>query len=503
MFIYIILPILFFYSLYKYFTRTFNYWKNKKIRGPKPVAFFGNLKESTLRRQHITTVLQNIYEQFPDEKVVGIYRMTTPCLLLRDLDVIRNVMIKDFDTFIDRGIEFSKEGLGVNLFHSDGDTWKALRNRFSPIFTTSKLKNMVPLITERGDKFIDYIHNVCAVSREQEVHSLVQQYTIATIATCCFGLDMDTFSEDMKDMLCKIDKLLFDMNYAYELDMMYPGILKKLNSSLYPASATNFFHDLVRRVINQRNGKPSDRNDFMDLILKMREEHVIEGAEKDNNSEKITVEVTEGIIAALAFSFYAAGYETSSTETAFLLYQLALNPHIQDKLISEIDTVLSKYSGQLNYDSMNEMTYLDRIIDETLRMYPVVDPLQRNAKSDYKIPGTEITIKKGQTVIISLLGIHQDEKYYPNPEKFDPDRFTTEKCGERHSCAYLPFGAGPRNCIGLRLAKIQSRVCVIKLLSKFRVEPSKNTQLNMKFDPRRFLLTPKGGIYLNIMPRKI
>ncbi|KPJ21677.1 Cytochrome P450 6B1 [Papilio machaon] len=94
------------------------------------------------------------------------------------------------------------------------------------------------------------------------------------------------------------------------------------------------------------------------------------------------------------------------------------------------------------------MTYLQQVFDETLRKYPIVDPLQRNAQTDCIIPGTNVTIKKGQTVLVNVLGIHYDPKYYPNPEKFDPERFSPENEKDRHSCAYLPFGTGPRNCIG-------------------------------------------------------
>ncbi|XP_013140304.1 PREDICTED: cytochrome P450 6B2-like, partial [Papilio polytes] len=180
-------------SLYYYFTRTFIYWKERNIPGPKPLPFFGNIKDSALRSKHLTSVLQDIYNAYPNEKAVGVFRMTTPCLLLRDLDLIKQIMIKDFDQFVDRGLSFtaglnnaswigrslqsrnkttcwlitnrclnntgycilrpavSKEGLGFNLFHADTDTWKVLRNRFTPLFTSGKLKNMFYLMTEQGD----------------------------------------------------------------------------------------------------------------------------------------------------------------------------------------------------------------------------------------------------------------------------------------------------------------------------------------------------------------
>ena len=134
------------YAVYRYFTRNFNYWKSRNVPGPKPTVLFGNLKESALRKKNLGVVIQELYDMFPNEKVVGVYTMTSPTLLIRDLDIVKHVLIKDFDTFTDRGMEFSKEGLGQNLFSADGETWAALRNRFTPIFTSGKLKNMFYLI---------------------------------------------------------------------------------------------------------------------------------------------------------------------------------------------------------------------------------------------------------------------------------------------------------------------------------------------------------------------
>ncbi|CAH2049425.1 unnamed protein product, partial [Iphiclides podalirius] len=424
--------------------------------------------------------------------------MTTPCLLLRDLDVIKQVMIKDFNSFTDRGIEFSDKGLGVNLFHADGDRWRVLRNRFTPVFTTGKLKNMLYLITERGNKFVQYVDQLCEKQTEQIIHTLVQKYTMATIAACAFGVDLN---EDMSHTLEKIDKMVFTANYSHELDMMFPGILKTFNGSLFPRQVNEFFDNLTKTVIKERGGKPTNRRDFMDLILELRQKGNIEG--KNFGDDKLnSVELTESVISAQTFVFYVAGYETSATTMAYMLYELAKNPDIQDKVISEIDEVLARHNGEISYEALSDLTYMDQTFSETLRMYPIVDPLQRNAQNDLKIPGTNVTVRKGLTVLVPVWGIHRDPKYYPNPDQFDPERFTRENEQNRHPCAYMPFGTGPRNCIGMRFAKVQSKVCIAKLLSKFRVEPSKNTLPTMKFDPRRLVVSPAGGIPLNIIRRK-
>ncbi|KAM3958201.1 cytochrome P450 6B2-like [Aphomia sociella] len=492
------------YTLYYYFTRTFNYWKDKGIVGPEPTPFFGNIMKAALRRANHGEVISSIYHQYPNEKVVGLFRMTTPSLLIRDLDIIKHIMIKDFDEFADRGIEFSKQGLGANLFHAEDDTWRLLRNRFTPLFTSGKLKNMLHLMKTRGDLFIKYVKDITKKQSEHQIHTLVQRYTITTIAACAFGLDYDDISDrnSFFKTLQRIDSEIFNANFSIELNMMYPTLFKKLNSSILPKYVTDFFYELTRSVINARKGKPTNRKDFMDLILELREQRELHSQKTNDNNKKMHLEITESVIAAQSFVFYAAGYEPSATTMSFLLYLLAKNPHIQEQVHKEIDETLKKRNDELTYDTIKDMTYLAKVFDETLRLYPLVEPLQRCAKTNYKLPGTDIVIKKDQIVLISPRGIQHDPEYYPNPEVFDPDRFNPEVAGARHPCAYMPFGVGPRNCIGMRFAKLQSSICIIKLLSKFRVELSENTMKEMQFDPTRQLMSPSDGILLNVIRRK-
>lgn len=489
-----------FYSLYYYFSRNFNYWKKKNVPGPKPTPFYGNLKQTALRKKNISVAFEEFYNAYPKEKYVGLYRMTTPCLLIRDLDIIKQIMIKDFDLFQDRGLEFSKSGLGQNLFHADGDTWSALRTRFTPVYTSGNLKNMFPLISSRANVFINHLVNKCKDPTELEMHGLVQKYTVSTIFACAFGVDIDYFHSDLDDGLKAVDKMVLTPTYANEFDMMYPGILRKLNVSIFPAKAIEFFENLVSNIITQRNGKPSGRGDFMDLVLQLRQKGEVQSTRGIEGTERKMLEITDDIIAGQAFVFYVGGYETSATTVAILMYYLAMYPEVQEKIIEEVDRVTAEHGGEITYDCLQDMKYLEKAFKETLRINPIVDPLQRQAKVNYKVPGTDLVIEKGQVIFVSARGIQRDEKYYPKPEVFDPSRFDSEIEGARHSCAYLPFGTGPRNCIGMRFGIIQSRMGVAKILSKFRVEACSKTEL--KIEPNRIISGPENGIHVRLVPRK-
>ena len=132
----------------------------------------------------------------------------------------------------------------------------------------------------------------------------------------------------------------------------------------------------------------------------------------------------------------------------FALYELCLNPEIQEKTRENILKVLAKHDGKITYESVFEMDYLGRVIDETLRKYPPVPLLQLRCNKDFLIADSQFVVRVGMQVQIVVLGMHMDPEFYPNPEKFDPDRFTEEEKSKRHHFAYLPFGEGPRNCIG-------------------------------------------------------
>lgn len=135
---------------------------------------------------------------------------------------------------------------------------------------------------------------------------------------------------------------------------------------------------------------------------------------------------------------------------------------------------------------------------ETLRKYPPVVSLQRIAKEDYSIPDTNIIIRKGSGIMIPTFAIHWDPEIYPKPEEFNPDRFSQEAEKNRHPCAYLPFGAGPRICIAVRFANLQLKTAMAKILMSYDFTLNKTkTPVPLKFVPGLLFLTPVDGIFVN------
>ncbi|XP_047998100.1 cytochrome P450 6B5-like [Leguminivora glycinivorella] len=490
------------YLLYLYFTRTFNYWKDRSVPGPAPVPLFGNMMESALRRTHASFVMAKIYHDFPDEKVVGVYRMTSPCLLIRDPDIVKHIMIKDFDNFVDRGVHFSDDKMGNNLFHADAKTWRILRNKFTPLFTSGKLKNMLCLLHQCSDKVMKHVEESVRIEPEQEVYELMGNFTMGSIAACAFGLDLDpTEKTATMEALKNINHKLLGLTHAYELILMYPEIFIKFGVSVFPDELANFFKGLVAQVTAARNGVPTNRKDFMDLLLEMKQANTVQGNKRLEGKEADTLEITDDLIVAQAFVIYAGGYETSATTLAYMLYRLALNPEIQEKVAAEIDEVFERHGGEITYEALKDLTYMDKVFHETLRLHTVGDSLLRVSAEDYKVPGTNVTLRKGQTAVIPNIGIHYDEKYWPDPFKFDPERFSLENVAKRNPAVFLPFGIGPRNCIGVRFAKMQIRLMMARLLSQFRVEATENTTREFRYNTYYLVAFPIGGIRMKFVPR--
>lgn len=165
-----------------------------------------------------------------------------------------------------------------------------------------------------------------------------------------------------------------------------------------------------------------------------------------SSNDKKSKSLTNDEILSQAVVFLLAGYDTVFNALSFITYSLVTYPEHQQTLCEEIDTVLEKYDGEINYESVNEMKFMDMVIDETLRLYPAIIRLDREATSDYEYNGMKI--KKGSLIAIPIYSLHYDPNTYPDPEKFDPYRFNDENKKTRDSASYLPFGMGPRNCIG-------------------------------------------------------
>ncbi|CAD7079478.1 unnamed protein product [Hermetia illucens] len=239
---------------------------------------------------------------------------------------------------------------------------------------------------------------------------------------------------------------------------------------------------IVRETVDYREKNNIRRNDFMDLLIQLKNHAKIDGDDHESIESQIIEKRTFKELAVQAFIFFLGGFETSSSTLTLALYELAKNQDVQEKCRVEINHVLEKYKGEL----------------KTLRKYPILPVVLRKCVKDYHVHGTNVTIEKGTAVQIPSFSIQHDPEIYPDPEKFDPDRFSPENVKLRHSVSFLSFGDGPRNCTGLRFGKMQSRIALIMLLKNYRFHLSSKSPNPLVFSKKNFILAPVCGMHLNI-----
>ncbi|PNF30179.1 putative cytochrome P450 6a13 [Cryptotermes secundus] len=502
--------------VYAYFKWSFSYWKKRDVPYVEPSFPFGNFGEATLALKNIGYVNRKLYTRLEGHRYGGVYMVSSPLLFLRDPDLIKDVLVKDFSTFHDRGVYMNEEvePLSGHLFSLPGKRWRNLRIKLSPTFTSGKMKMMFQRLVECGDELKLCLENIAGRGEVIEVKDLLGRFSTDVISSCAFGIECNCLKNENAEFRQWGRKIFEPSMLGIIIGILStaaPVVLDKLKLPTFDPNVSKYFRKMVHETVEYRESNNVKRNDFMQLLIQLKEKGSLDseqGAEDRSDEEFSGIgETADGLsmnsLAAQAFVFFLAGFETSSTTMTFCLYELSVNPDIQERLRTEVDTVLEKHDGKLSYEAVQEMSYLDKVVSETLRKYPPVTTLDRECSKPYKIPETDIVLDKGTRVVIPVIGLHHDPKYYPDPDRFDPERFSEEEKQKRHHYVYLPFGEGPRICIGMRFGLMQTKVGLVSLLSEYQFSVSKKTPVPLVFDAKSFILAPVGGMWLQIKNRSM
>ncbi|XP_049535741.1 probable cytochrome P450 6a14 [Anopheles darlingi] len=490
-------------AAYLYLRSKHNYWKDHGFPyAPNPHILFGHAKGQT-QTKHGLEIHQEWYDYFKKLGVPygGMSQFIAPALVVMDPDLVKTILVKDFNVFHDHGVFVNEKDdpLSAHLFALEGTPWRLLRQKLTPTFTTGRMKQMFGTIWEVGQHLEKFMLQNYRQS-EVEMKDILGRFTTDVIGTCAFGIECNTLDNPDSDFR-KYGNKSFELNpmimFKFFLASGYPKLIRALKMKITFDDVERFFLGIVRETVEYREQNNVKRNDFMNLLLQIKNKGKLD--ENDNEIVgKGEVGMTNEELAAQVFVFFIAGFETSSTTQSFCLYELAKNPDIQERLREEINRAIDENGGQVNYDVVMGIQYLDQVINETLRMYPPVEGLNRVADVDYTIPGTKHVIPKRTLVQIPVYALQHDPDYYPDPERFDPNRFSPEEVKKRHPYVFLPFGEGPRICIGLRFGLMQTKVGLITLLRKFRFSPSAKTPAKVTFDPKIITLAPLNGNHLKV-----
>lgn len=483
---------------YYFIKKKYNYWKDRGVVSVKPQFPLGNLGGAGFST-NFGEKARDLYNQLKGNGVfAGYYSFLSPVVLVTDLDLLRNVFVKDFDYFSTRGTYANEKSdpLSCNLANLDADKWRKMRKRLTPTFTSGKMKMMHNAFLQVSAQFTERLGSLTEKSAEVEIKTLFEQFNIDVIGHVAFGMELNSLNDQNSDFQ-KFGRRVFQLTplqfFKKRLFIMtFPKLAKRLDLCWNKQDLTDFYLTIIRQTIDHREKNNIQRNDFLQLLMQIKDTGKLEGETVDLG--KLSFEE----LAAQVFIFLAAGFETSSSTLTFAAYELALNPEIQDKARAEIKEVLQNHNGVMSYEAAMDMTYVDQIVRETLRKYPIGPTLHRKVTMEYKVPDTDLVLEKDTSLVIPVLGIHHDPEIYPEPEIFDPERFTKENISKRHPYAWLPFGEGQRNCIGMRFGMMQVRMGLATLLNSFRVLPSEKTPKEIKFLPSSITLSPVGGMFLGL-----
>lgn len=481
---------------YMYLTYHYGKWIELGVPHAAPSPPFGNLREVVMGRVPLVDVLHSLYRRFDGQRYFGIYEGRQPLLVVRDPQLVHAVMVKDFRSFVDRNankVSFMHDKLFDHLVNLRGEQWKAIRAKLSPTFSAAKLKSMLGDINVCTARLIDNLNlQITNNSGIVDVSEASAQFTTDTIGRCAFGLDCNTLSDPESEFRRTGREILMPRLRSTLLNLTrlfgFGQLLDIFRIRGMPGYIYDFFDNLLETTMEQHRYGENTRNDFIALLVKLKDEEKLK-----EYGQKL---FTDDILVANAFVFFIAGFETTASTISYCLYELALNPKIQVKLRQNIRQTLDANDGKLAYDTLKDMKYLDMVINETFRLHPPVPVLNRVCTQKYTIPDSNITLNVGEKIIIPTYSLHRDPKYYSDPEIFNPERFTEENISSRPHGTFLPFGDGPRICIGLRFAMMEAKTGLAEILSRFEVLPCKETQTPIKIRPRSILLTPNDPIRL-------
>ncbi|CRK99482.1 CLUMA_CG012801, isoform A [Clunio marinus] len=486
LFIFMILGLI----MYIDFKRQFGFWQRKKIAFLPPSFPMGNISEILKSKVHFGYIIQNIYNHMKySGDYCGIFFSRNPVLLVLTPEFAKTVLVRDFSYFEDRGV-YSNESidpLGANMFFLEGERWKRIRSKLSPSFSSGKLKTMFHTISDVGQKFVSHLKPFAELSQDIEVYDLFARYTTDCISSCAFGFDANSLKDPKTDFVKMGKKVLhFPKLKALKIffAMGFRDKAKSLGIRFNDEDVQNFFLKMVHDTIDYRNRTGFTRKDFVQQLMDLMNDNVDE-------SDKITFNE----VAAQIFGFYFAGFDSSSTTLAFTLHFLAYHLNVQEKGRKCIASALEKHNNEWSYDLIMDMPYIDAIIDESLRINPPVPTLHRIVTKDYTLPNGA-SLETGTLVVIPSLAFQRDPDIFPDPLKFDPERFC-KKSKNFHPFSSLPFGGGPRYCLGMRLGLLQIKLAIALMIHNFDIFPSENSVYPIKIDPATLIHAPDGQKNIN------
>jgi cytochrome P450 family 4 len=386
--------------------------------------------------------------------------------------------------------------LQFGLLTSTGEKWATRRKILTPAFHFGILQQFVSVFNEEAEKLVEELRKDCQ-KPYVNITPHVSQFTLKTITETAMGTKLELVTKKeigYKEAVCGIGKIklyrILNPWFIFSfINVFSPWYL-------HERRLTNTLHTFTKEVITERE------KNFENLDLPKDEDHVYKGKKRLAMLDLLlSAKKTDGAIDNQGIreevdTFMFEGHDTTAVALGFILMLLACHKDVQELVVQEIKQVLGDKKPTFN--DLQELKYVERCIKESLRLYPSVHFIARTLGEDV-VTHSGYLLPKETIACIHIYDIHHNPEIYPDPERFDPDRFLPENSRKRHPFAYLPFSAGPRNCIGQRFAMLELKAALCAILTNFELEPIDTPEtIVLVVD---LVLRTKENIKVKLVPR--
>ncbi|HYO64428.1 MAG TPA: cytochrome P450 [Pyrinomonadaceae bacterium] len=400
--------------------------------------------------------------------------------LVNHPDLVRDVFVTRHDSFVKgRALQRSKRLLGEGLLTSEGAHHLRQRRLAQPAFHRQRVAAYARVMA-------DYAERASSRWRDGETLDIADEMTKLTLAV----VGKTLFDADVEGDAGEVGEAMNDVMSLFGLLLMpYSEYLDKLPVKLAPVRrferARARLDSVIYRIINERRQSGEDRGDLLSMLLLAQDE---EGDRRGMTDEQVRDE---------AMTIFLAGHETTANALDWTWYALAGQPEVEARLHAELDAVLEG-GRPPRFEDFARLSYTEMVVAETMRLYPPAWAVGRLAVREVEIGG--YLIPKGSLVLLSQFVMHRDERYYPDPLRFDPERWTPEAKAARPAFSYFPFGGGVRRCIGESFAWTEAVLIVAALARRWRMRLVAGRRVELR--PRITLRPGAGGIRVRLEERR-
>ncbi|KZC12579.1 putative cytochrome P450 28d1, partial [Dufourea novaeangliae] len=481
-----------------YVISVYTYWKRRGVPTADGfIPLFGHFLPIYSLRINMGTHFQKMYNDCKKHSMFGIYDILNPILVVREPRLVKTILQTNFSSFHENAWKLAPGVdplLQKNPFFAEAEQWMAARKRLTYAFTSMRLKILFQAVAGVGKKFQDFLNRQLQTKDKYEVElqEFFGRFTAEAVANAGLGIEGYSFDDNPPpNSFQSLGRNTFDLSYVYaflsNLVVFKPGINRLLRFRFVPKHVDNFFRRVVEDCLQMRRNAETTRNDFFQTMFDLAK----------TSGEEINMED----ITAHSLSFFVDGFETSRITLSYVGYQLARHPDIQQKVRDEVRSAIAKHGGVLTFEAAKELTYMEQVISESQRMHSAVGILLKQCTEKFELVGSDglrVCLQPGSVILISIDGLHKDPEHWQDPENFDPDRFSEDGKRSIEKMTFIPFGDGPRLCVGMRMAMVMIKYCLATFLDNYKIELSPKTELPLEMSVLFFLNKPAGGIWAQI-----